>query len=117
MSFFTKKEMSCPCCGKEGMNRGFMDRLNIARGLAGMPFTINSAFRCMKHNASEAVGGTVNSAHTRGYAADISCKTSRHRHIILKALRAVRFNRIGIYKNFIHVDCDPVKVEDVTWVK
>jgi len=115
MGYFTNKEMSCPCCGKEGMNRGFMDRLNMARSLAEIPFTINSAFRCLAHNAK--VGGAVNSAHTGGYAADISCKTSRYRHIILKALRTVRFNRIGIYKNFIHVDCDPDKVEDVTWVK
>jgi len=115
MSYFTKKEMACQCCGKSEMDRGLIDRLNVARGLAGIPFKINSAYRCITHNHK--VGGKVNSAHTCGYAADISCKTSRHRHIILKALRAVGFNRIGIYKTFIHVDCDPEKVEDVTWVR
>ena len=114
MSYFTRKEMSCPCCGKEGMDRGFMDRLNVARGLAEIPFVINSAFRCIKHNAS--VGGKVGSAHTRGYAADIACTSSSYRYRILKALRAVSFNRIGIYKTFIHVDSDPDKIECVTWV-
>ena len=115
MTYFTKEEMACPCCNKGEMNRGFMDRLNAARGLAGIPFVINSAYRCIRHNAK--VGGKVNSAHTGGYAADIHCIGSRHRHIILKALRALKFNRVGIYKTFIHVDCDPDKVEDVTWVK
>ena len=115
MAYFTKEEMACRCCGKNEMSQGFMDRLNAARGLAGIPFKINSAYRCITHNHK--IGGAVNSAHTRGYAADIACTTSAMRHIILKALRAVGFNRIGIYKTFIHVDCDPDKVRDVTWVK
>lgn len=115
MSYFTKEEMACPCCGKSEMDRGFMDRLNMARSLAGVPFKINSAYRCRNHNYI--VGGKRDSAHTKGYAADIACTSSLFRHKILKALRAVRFNRIGIYKTFIHVDCDLDKVEDVTWVR
>ena len=115
MAYFTKEEMACNHCGINMMYQGFIDRLNVARGLAGIPFKINSAYRCIIHNHK--IGGTVNSAHTGGYAADIACTTSATRHIVLKALRAVRFNRIGIYKTFIHVDCDPDKVKDVTWVK
>jgi len=112
--YFTAKEMQCKCCGKGVMQKGFMDQLNVARGLAGIPFHINSAFRCKKHNAD--VGGKKNSAHLLGCAADILCTTSASRHIILKALRAVGFNRIGIYKTFIHVDCNPYEIAAVTWV-
>ena len=113
--YFTDLEMSCPCCGNVDMDKGFMDRLNAARGIAGIPFVINSAYRCEKHN--EFVGGKNFSSHLYGYAADISCLSSLSRYKILKALCAVRFNRIGIYKTFIHVDSDPNKVGEVMWVR
>lgn len=111
--YFTKEEMACPCCGRSHMDKGFMDRLESARGLAGIPFTINSAYRCLKHNNE--VGGKTNSAHLGGYAADISCRSSRDKYIVLKALFRLQFNRMGIYKTFIHVDSDPAKIENVIW--
>ena len=114
--YFTIREMACKCCGVYEMQPDFMNMLERARKLAGIPFNINSAYRCIRHNRSQAVGGKVNSSHTLGYAADIACTSSRDRHIILKALRAAGFNRIGIYKTFIHVDSDPSKPEDVTWL-
>src|SRR5260221_13954770 len=48
----------------------------LARALEGVravlgPFHVNSAFRSPKVNA--ALGGSVNSAHLEGYAADIVC--------------------------------------------
>jgi len=61
------------------------------------------------------VGGTENSSHLRGFAADIHATSSADRFKILSALIEVGFNRIGIAKTFIHVDADPIKTKDVIW--
>jgi len=111
---FTEKEFECPDCQKQIMDSMFMWRLQEARTLAGIPFRINSGWRCKAHN--EAVGGTPNSSHLKGLAADIRCRVSRTRFLILYALMDVGFNRIGVADDFIHVDIDPDKTNDVIWV-
>jgi len=113
MLYFKLDEFKCPCCGEVHMNQGFLNKLDKARDIAGIPFEITSGYRCKKHNAE--VGGHPKSAHTKGYAADIRVFGSRDRYIILKALMEVGFNRFGIGKNFIHVDNDPSIVSDVIW--
>jgi len=113
--YFTDLEMACPCCENVDMDPEFMIRLNAARLIAGIPFVINSAYRCEKHNTW--VGGKDFSSHLYGYAADIRCTSSASRFKVLNALCALRFKRIGIYKTFIHVDSDPNKVGDVVWVR
>ena len=88
------------------MLRDFMIRLENARELAGIPFRISSGFRCAKHN--KFVGGVADSAHVRGLAADILTSGSLERHTILNAVLKV-FPRVGVDKNFIHVDFDLTK--------
>lgn len=112
--YFTDKEMACKCCGKVFIKKQFMNLLNLARIRAGIPFRINSAYRCSVHNFY--CGGKSNSAHLYGWAADIKCEASTERYLILEALISVGFKRIGIYNDFIHVDCDPAKPEKVVWV-
>lgn len=104
---FTTQEMRCQCCGAERMDPGFMEKLQAARDVAGIPFRINSAYRCEKHNAI--VGGVSGSSHLRGCAADIHTATSVQRLYIVDALCRAGFQRIGIAKNFIHVDNDNTK--------
>ena len=70
--------------------------------MAGVPFTINSGFRCEHHN--KAVGGSPNSLHKLGRAADIHVPDNAVRYQILKALFAVEMPRVLIYKTFIHAD-------------
>jgi uncharacterized protein YcbK (DUF882 family) len=91
-----------------------MAMLDQARGLAGVPFVLNSAWRCYKHN--EFVGGSEESSHLFGMAVDIACTTSRNRFKILQALISAGFTRIGIHENFIHVDIDGTKDAEVMWM-
>ena len=95
------------------MDDEFLEMLDKARELAGIPFVINSGYRTKEHN--RAVGGLRNSAHLDGFAADISATTSRQRMWIVASLLEVGFNRIGIGETFIHVDNDPNKPEEVMW--
>ena len=98
---------------EENMNESFLMRLDEAREYAGIPFIVNSAYRSPQH--PESIKNPT-SSHIKGLAVDISAKDSRTRGLILDALRAVGFNRIGIAKTFIHVDVDYDKSQNVTWV-
>ena len=94
------------------MQPEFMSKLDRAREVANIPFKINSGYRTAAHNAKV---GKPDSAHTRGWAADIMAKDSESRYAILSSLFAAGFARIGIYKTFIHVDCDPSLPSSVVW--
>ena len=96
------------------MQDPFLQMIDDARGIAGIPFKINSGFRSKSHN--QYVGGKKESSHLFGHAADIHCTGSRERFIIVDALIKAGFKRIGIAKTFIHVDNDPAKDDQVTWV-
>ena len=98
---------------EENMNVEFLDKLDQARDYANIPFYINSAFRTKEKNTE--VGGKSNSSHLKGLAVDISATDSRTRFIVLNALIAVGFTRIGIADTFIHVDNDKDKSQDVIW--
>ena len=97
----------------EHMNVEFLNKLAQARKIAAVGFKITSGYRSPAHNAK--VGGVPSSSHTIGRAVDIYAPTSTQKYIIINALLQVGFNRIGIAKNFIHVDDDPSKSEDVIW--
>lgn len=111
-----KEEMDCKCgCGHNNVGDDFLYRLNMARELAGVPFVINSGCRCEKHNKK--VGGSLTSAHLAGLAADIKCPDSHTRYQIIIGLIGAGFRRMGIGKNFIHVDdaaCE-IKPDKVIW--
>jgi len=112
---FNSKEFLCPCgCGHDKIRQSHIDLLEEARRLADIPFNINSGCRCESYN--ERIGGVDSSAHVAGFASDIKATTSGSRHEILASLIAVGFTRIGMSKNFIHVDNDPTKPARVTWV-
>ena len=112
--YFQPYEFYCSCCNVEKMNDVFIQMLTQARGLAGVPFTITSGYRCAAHD--DAIGGKDNSAHVFGMAADIFCNNSRNRCLIRTALIKVGFHRIGIGKDFIHVDIDGTKDREVIWL-
>ena len=71
---FKKSEFDCKC-GCEMPGDVFVNitklanQLQYVRDNVSMPITINSAYRCEAHNKS--VGGSVNSQHLLGKAADI----------------------------------------------
>ena len=91
------------------MNYTFLEKLDQARGLAGIPFKITSGFRTEAYQDDltrrcykTAKKGT--SPHLKGLAADISVKDSRQRYIVINSLLLAGFTRIGIADTFIHVD-------------
>lgn len=111
---FKESEFDCRCgcgLGLKDMPQSPIDKTVKARAIAQVPFIIDSAIRCVTHNAAE--GGAPNSAHLRGHALDIRARTSRQRYKILTALLAVGFTRIGYNKKFIHADDDPSLAPEV----
>jgi len=91
----------------------FLVDLDEARDRADVPFVITSGYRTVQHN--EKVGGRVGSSHLKGLAADIAYKGNYEKYRILKGLMSVGFRRLGLGKNFIHVDCDDKKSQDILW--
>ena len=115
MVHFQSYEFDSPDVKGSGqlMDETFLSMLEDARNRANIPFKINSGYRTVAHN--KRVGGVKSSSHLKGLATDISCSDSRSRFIIITALIDAGFNRIGIAKTFIHVDCDVDKSRNVIW--
>jgi uncharacterized protein YcbK (DUF882 family) len=112
--YFREKEFACKCCGIAKMYHHFVQKLEVARGIAKTPFNINSGYRCHKHN--KYIGSKRTSSHPKGVAVDIACTSSRLRWVIVDALKEAGITRIGIRKDFIHADDDLHKAEKVMWV-
>lgn len=111
----TVEEFECKCgCGQNGVDINFLRKLNEARDLINIPFIILSGFRCPEHN--KAVGGALHSAHLKGLAADVLCKDSRSRYHMIKIFLDLGFHRIGVGRDFIHVDSDPNNDPQVIWL-
>lgn len=91
-----------PGCFLSDMDEAFMDRLQTARTLAGVPFVLNSAYRSKDYELRKKRSG--NSMHCLGRAVDIRCVDSGTRYRIVECLIASGFRGIGIGNTFIHVD-------------
>jgi len=95
------------------MNQQFMTALDALRAQAGIPLVLNCAYRSVQWDKSK--GRSGNSAHTRGKAADIRCNASATRMKIVRAALALGFKRIGIGKDYVHVDMDLSLPQNVIW--
>ena len=103
----------------ENMKDEFMELLQESRVIAGVPFRITSGFRTQAYHDDLGRRGYKTSkgrsAHQDGYAADIACKDSTRRWLIINSLLLAGFNRIGIASTFIHVDNSPKKSPNCIW--
>ncbi len=102
--------------GKIDFTKHSSDILNFLVKLAkhyGSPLYFTSSFRTPKQNVT--CGGSPTSSHLKGLAFDIKCTNSSERYHLLEALFFYGVRRIGIYKNFIHIDFDPDKPAFVAW--
>ena len=114
MKYFQSYEFKCNgevCI--DLMNPELLKRLDLARGIADVPFFITSSYRDKLTN--EKVGGSKNSSHLRGNAVDIHCENSYHRFKIVQGLMDAGFTRIGIASNFVHADVDEELTDCVIW--
>lgn len=114
--YFTPQEISCKgktcgCLGELWNSEEYgekmpnylklaLDKLDLLRERWGKPIILNSAHRCVKHNAS--VGGAKNSQHLK-IAFDCRMPKEEQEAFIALALEC-GFTGIGVYENFVHLD-------------
>lgn len=116
MDYFDRSEFTCRCgCGLNLLQDSLSVRIDRARGVAGVPFVITSGTRCPVHNRKE--GGSPDSAHLTGHAADIAGVSPRERFLIVKGLIEAGFTRVGVYPWGVHCDTDPTKDPEVMWIR
>lgn len=104
-------ELCNPPCSIDDMQQSFLDTLDRIRDMAGIPLVLNCAFRSVDYDLAK--GRSGESAHCVGLAVDIRCSTSVNRFKILKAAITCGIRRIGIGKNFIHLDIDKTLPQNV----
>ena len=102
---FTKAEMACQHCGLCLMGDGFMQKLQALRDAFGGPLTVTSGYRCRTHNTN--VGGSPNSYHTKGRAADLQVPDKIEDAVRLMVLAQQIFPNAVQGPGFIHVDDGP----------
>jgi len=105
----------CPCCGRNEMDQVFIKKLMMAEKYCPFPFVITSGFRCEKHNAT-LPDSSPTSSHLKRLAVDIAVANSWERLHVVHALLQGGFERLGIGKNFVHVDDDMAKPRPVMWL-
>jgi len=116
--FFTANELTCNCgCGEELMKGPFMQKVIGIRRFAPFKFLVFSAYRCPTYNDTVSSTG-IAGPHTTGRAIDITVGNSWQRNwLVAQAIKA-GFNRIGVGRNFIHLDDLTISdgfPEDVMW--
>lgn len=106
---FNSKEFDCKgngCCSETLVDAKLIEYLQKIRDHFGVPITINSGYRCEKHNA--AVGGASKSKHKYGQAADIVVKGVAPLKVAQYA-ESLGILGIGQYPTFVHIDTRTTK--------
>jgi len=104
---FKLKEFQC----KDGNHQVRLDsqllkKLQELRDRIGKPIIINSGYRTKEYN--KLIGGSPNSQHLLGRAADISMTNMNPREVA-RVAEEIGFGGIGIYRDFLHVDVRKVR--------
>lgn len=110
---FNSTEFDCKgnrCCSKTTIDPKLVTYLQNIRTHFGKSVTINSGYRCSKHN--KAVGGASGSKHTKGMAADIVVNGIKPA-TVAKYAESIGIKGIGLYENsdgnFVHIDTRTIK--------
>lgn len=82
-------------------------QLQILRDYLGRPITVNSAYRCPKHNTK--IGGSKTSQHLLGKAADITVQSLKPIEVFAIIEDLIDFGvmlqgGLGLYDTFVHYD-------------
>lgn len=113
---FNREEFECKCrCGFDTIDPRLIAALQELRDLSGVPIKITSGCRCKSHNAN--VGGTKESQHVLGYAADIVIQGKSVKQMAELAEKIFQFQYGAILqypkRGFIHVDVRGKKVRAI----
>lgn len=111
---FKVREFACKgsgCCSKCKIDTKLVTYLQKIRDHFGASVTINSGYRCAKHNKK--VGGASGSRHTKGQAADIVVKGIKPAEVA-KYAESIGVLGIGLYEtdkdgHFVHIDTRTAK--------
>tara|TARA_Y100000401_G_scaffold20916_2_gene13996 strand:+ start:1938 stop:2297 length:360 start_codon:yes stop_codon:yes gene_type:complete len=115
LQYFKKQEFQCKCgCKTNQIDGEFLEMMDEARRYAGVPFKINSGYRCPQHPLSKK---NPTSSHIKGIAADIKFTDGKNLAFIIAGLVAAGFERFGLNfdSKFVHVDYDQEKVSPCFW--
>ena len=99
---FSRQEFACKCgCGFSAVDIELVQLLETVRRKFNAPITINSACRCGSHNKS--VGGSKDSKHKLGIAADIAVKGIDPSDVYDFLCSQDKYG-VGKYNSFTHID-------------
>lgn len=107
---FTEAEFRCRGTGRlpdGGMNPRLIDALQSIRDHYGVPVTITSGYRSAEHN--RAVGGSPNSQHVHGNAADFAVQGVPAPEVF-GYLDTFWPGGLGRYNGHTHIDVRPNRV-------
>lgn len=102
---FKVKEFKSRTCPVVFIDGELIRVLQGLRAVLGCPINVNSGYRTETHN--KAVGGSTNSAHLLGKAADISCGAITAKKVAQVAYRTYgKQIAIGLHEkeNYVHID-------------
>lgn len=112
--YFKESEFKCKCGCKLLPNTPpdeLIDLLVQIREHFNAPLIINSAYRCIKHNAK--IGGAKNSRHVKGDAVDFTIKGVETKKVYAYCENLPNANSLGLaikhnpndkFKGFVHLD-------------
>ena len=106
----------------QGLEPTFVDKLQKARTIAGIPFSISSGYRSPEKNQS-VIGAVPDSSHLKGLAVDLRVSSSHEVALIVDACKQAGIDRRGIYVDssfspiHVHVDADAEKIANVIFIK
>ena len=99
---FNRAEFACKDgCGFDTVDAELLAKLEEIREHFDQPVIINSACRCHDHNA--VIGGTENSQHLIGRAADIVVKNTPV-EVVREFAEQIGIGGMGEYNTFVHID-------------
>lgn len=117
-SHFTDAELACKVTGTGGIQEDLREKLEAARNIAGIPFIVTSGFRSAENQNDLIARGKseLTSSHPKGLAVDIRVKESDARFKVIDAALSAGINRIGVGKDFVHLDIDQDKPQNLIWL-
>ena len=99
---FSRKEFACKCgCGFDTVDHRLIHFLEMIRERFGAPVTVNSGCRCSTYNMK--VGGSLNSQHKLGRAADIVVDGVPP-DAVADYAESIGAPGVGRYATFTHID-------------